>query len=208
MSAPPPAHAPPPAQWYGPDIETDTTINGLDATVAAIVAVAVSTAEEDFVLLGKELQILRDLEELIASLTPGVLITWNGNYFDLPFISERAARCGVPLGLRFGAGEPSRWSREHHNRPYTSSWGDHRHLDGYQLYRADLGRQFKISCGLKPLSRMLGLAPVEVDRTQIHLLTDQEMREYVASDARLARELVARRMPLAYASCDLFVPAL
>ena len=42
--------APPPSQWYGLDIETDTTINGLDARVAAIVAVAVSTAEEDFVL--------------------------------------------------------------------------------------------------------------------------------------------------------------
>ena len=94
--------APPPSQWYGLDIETDTTINGLDARVAAIVAVAVSTAEEDFVLLGEELNILKDLEELISSLSPGVLITWNGNSFDMPFIAERAARAEVPLGLRFG----------------------------------------------------------------------------------------------------------
>jgi hypothetical protein len=54
---------------------------------------------------------------------------------------------------------------------------------------------------------MLGLAPVEVDRTQIHLLSEQEMHEYVASDARLARELVGRRMPVAFASCDLPVLA-
>lgn len=199
--------APPPSQWYGLDIETDTTINGLDARVAAIVAVAVSTAEEDFVLLGEELNILKDLEELISSLSPGVLITWNGNSFDMPFIAERAARAGVPLGLRFGPLEPTGWSRGRHHRPYTCSWGEHRHLDGYQLYRSDLGRQFKISCGLKSLSRMLGLEPVEVDRTQIHLLSDHDMQEYVASDARLARELVARRMPLAYESCDHFVPA-
>ena len=73
---------PPPSRWYGLDIETDTTLDGLDATVAAIVAVAVSTADEDFVLQGEELQILTDLEELVSSLAPGVLITWNGNYFD------------------------------------------------------------------------------------------------------------------------------
>jgi uncharacterized protein YprB with RNaseH-like and TPR domain len=198
---------PPPSRWYGLDIETDTTVDGLDATVAAIVAVAVSTADEDFVLQGEELQILTDLEELVSSLAPGVLITWNGNYFDLPFIAERAARGEVALGLRFGPGESSRWPAAKHPRPYSCSWGEHRHLDGYQLYRADLGRQFKISCGLKALSRMLGLAPVEVDRTQIHLLSEQEMHEYVASDARLARELVGRRMPVAFASCDLPVLA-
>lgn len=197
---------PPPSRWYGLDIETDTTVNGLDATVAAIVAVAVSTAEEDFVLQGEEVQILTDLEELISSLAPGVLITWNGNYFDLPFIAERAARRGVEMSLQFGPAESSRWPAARHPRPYACSWGEHRHLDGYQLYRADLGRQFKISCGLKPLSRMLGLSPVEVDRTQIHHLSEQEMHEYVASDARLARELVARRMPLAFAHCD--VPVL
>jgi uncharacterized protein YprB with RNaseH-like and TPR domain len=198
---------PPPSRWYGLDIETDTTLDGLDATVAAIVAVAVSTADEDFVLQGEELQILTDLEELVSSLAPGVLITWNGNYFDLPFIAERAARGEVALGLRFGPGESSRWPAAKHTRPYSCSWGEHRHLDGYQLYRADLGRQFRISCGLKALSRMLGLAPVEVDRTQIHLLSEQEMHEYVASDARLARELVGRRMPVAFASCDLPVLA-
>lgn len=193
---------PPPSRWYGLDIETDTTVNGLDPTVAAIVAVAVSTSEEDFVLQGEELHILRELEHLISSLAAGVLITWNGNNFDLPFIAERARRTGIQLGLRFGPNEPTQWTRTPHARPYTCSWGQHRHLDGLQLYRADLGRMFKLSCGLKPLSRLLGFEPVEVDRRNIHLLSEQEMHEYVASDARLARELVGRRMPVAFANCD------
>jgi len=171
------------------------------------VAVAVSTAEQDFVLQGEELQILTELELLIYSLAPGVLITWNGNNFDLPFIAERARRTGIQLGLRFGPAEPTRWTRTPHARPYSCSWGRHRHLDGYQLYRADVARLFKISCGLKSLSRLLGFEPVEVDRKKIHLLSEQEMHDYVASDARLARELVGLRMPVAYANCDLFEPA-
>jgi hypothetical protein len=40
---------------------------------------------------------------------------------------------------------------------------------------------------------MVGLPVIEVDRERIHELTADERRAYVASDARLARALVARR---------------
>ena len=66
----------------------------------------------------------------------------------------------------------------------------------------DLGRSLGLSCGLKSLSRLAGLTPVEVDRSQIHLLDEAQVRSYVASDARLAREMVDRRMPLAYGAVD------
>jgi DNA polymerase family B, exonuclease domain len=193
---------PPPSRRYGLDIETDTTLDGLDATRAAILAVAVSTVDGDEVLMGDERDVLRRLDELLASLAPGLLVTWNGTFFDLPFIAERAALLGLDLGLRLGGERCVEWPPERRPGPYRCNWWQHRHLDGYRLYRDDLGRAFGLSCGLKPLSRLVGLVPVEVDRTAMHLLSDQQMREYVASDARLARQLVDRRMPLAFASAD------
>jgi len=192
---------PPPGCRYGLDIETDTTIDGLDATRAAIVAVAVSGLDDEHVLLGDEGDILRRLDELLRSLDPGVIITWNGTNFDLPFIATRAAMHGIPVGLRLdddGAG----WPPTHRTGRHRCIWGHHRHLDGYRLYRDDFGRTTGLSCGLKPLARLAGLHPVEVDRARIHLLDDAQIREYVASDARLARQLVDRRMPLAFTAAD------
>ncbi|HTO02031.1 MAG TPA: 3'-5' exonuclease [Microthrixaceae bacterium] len=186
ISTPPIATAP----FYGLDIETDTTVDGLDARCSAIVAIAIATAEGDKVFLGPEHELLRRTDRLLAELNPGVIVTWNGSSFDLPFIAERAARLGMSLGLQADS-ESS-----------ASRWWQHRHIDGYRLYRSDVGRTLGVSCGLKPLSRMVGLAPVEVDRTQIHMLSESQVREYVASDARLARELVLRRMPAAMSHMD------
>jgi len=198
--------------YYGLDIETDTTVNGLDPTQAEIVAIALTmphSSVHDVVLTGPEAQMLNDLDQLLLELPPGVLVTWNGAAFDLPFLAERARRAGVPMHLRLAedpslddARRPSRDGRS----AYRASWGAHRHLDGYRLYRADVGRALGLPCGLKPMAKLVGLEPVEVDREQIHQLSAQDLHEYVASDARLARELVVRRLPAAARFADPFVP--
>ena len=59
-----------------------------------------------------------------------------------------------------------------------------------------------LSCALKPLARMVGLSPVEVDRSQLHRLTAQEMHDYVASDASVTRELAIRRWANAQNAID------
>ena len=182
---------------YGLDIETDTTVDGLDPALAAVVAVAVATPGRDVVLLGDEADLLRRLEELLRDLEPGVLVTWNGAGFDLPFLAERAARHRVELGLRLFVPEGDQPSR-----CYTATWGAHAHLDGYRLYRGDVGRRLGFSCGLKAMARLVGVAPVEVDRCRIHDLDESDLASYVASDARLARDLVARRLPAAWAFVD------
>jgi DNA polymerase elongation subunit (family B) len=179
---------------YGLDIETDTSVDGLDPSCSRVVAAAVASDVGDRVFLGPEVDILRQLDGLLASLPPGVLVTWNGSGFDLPFLARRAAVQHVPIGLRL-----------HHptgHRVGAASWGHHGHLDGYRLYRADVGRTLGLSCGLKAMARLTGAEPVEVDRTRIHALTTDELTQYVASDARLAVELVARRMPAAAGSVD------
>jgi len=193
---------------YGLDIETDTSIDGLDPFNSAIVAVAVSTVRSDHVLLGDEASILTRLDEQLARLAPGVIITWNGASFDLPFLARRAELLALPLSLRMWAGPdltPAAGASASWPPPsggFRASWGDHQHLDGYRLYCSDVRRTLGLSCGLKAMARLVGLQPVEVDRTMIHLLTDDQMTSYVASDARLARQLVARRMPAAAAFVD------
>lgn len=183
---------------YGLDIETDTSVDGLDPSVSPIVAVAVATADGDRVFQGPEAQVLALTDSLLAELAPGVVVTWNGSGFDLPFLAERARRAGVALGLELWDDGPDR------GEPgvVRGRWYAHDHLDGYRVYRADVGRSLGFPCGLKPLARLVGLRPVEVDRARIHLLDADAIDEYVASDARLARELVLRRWPLAQRATD------
>jgi hypothetical protein len=189
---------------YGLDIETDTAAGGLDPSRAGIVAIAVSGPDGDEVYDGDEATLLRQVDQRLADLPPGVLVTWNGGAFDLPFIADRARRAGIELGLVIRH-DPLVLARDPlpgHPGTYRGQWYDHRHLDGYRLYRADVGRTLGISCGLKPMARMTGLGPVEVDITELHLLSREEVAAYVASDARMARALVSRRLPHALASID------
>ncbi len=197
--------ASPLAPAYGLDIETDTTINGLDPRVAAVVAVALAGDGVDLVFDGTdERHLLSQLDAAIASLEPGVIVTWNGAGFDLPFLHDRAAINNLSLGLRLvldlripGRHEPL----PGHDGAYRAAWYEHRHLDGYQLFRADVGASVGLSCGLKPLSRFVGLPVIEVDRERIHELSETDRRAYVASDAHLACALVQRRVD-AWAAVD------
>jgi hypothetical protein len=202
-------HRGPPAwPWYGLDIETDTSVDGLDPTNSAIVAVAVSGPDGlEMVIdqvVGDEAAILAELDHRLAELASGVLVTWNGAAFDLPFIADRARLLGVDIGLRLRL-DPTIHRREPlpgHDGAYRARWHGHRHLDGYQLYRADVGASMHLSCGLKPLARFVGLSVVDVDREAIHRLDAETIRRYVASDARLTRTLVLRRLGTAVAAID------
>ena len=181
---------------YGLDIETDTSVDGLDPAVAPVVAVALDGEDFSAVFDGKETDLLADLDQHLTDLKPGILVTWNGGCFDLPFLRDRAGFCGVPLGLRLvhdplipGGHHPL----QRHEGGYRARWHSHGHLDAYQVFRADVGASIGLSCALKPLARLVGLEVVEVDRQRIHELSDEECRAYVASDAYLARALVKRR---------------
>lgn len=191
---------------YGLDIETDTSVDGLDPSVAAVVAVAVAAPDEDVVLLsdGDEEELLRGLDDLLGELDPGLLVTWNGSGFDLPFLAERFLIAGVRTGLRLWP-DPLRGVD---SGVFRGRWYGHDHLDGFRLYRADVGGSLGFPCGLKPMARLVGLTPVEVDRATLHLLDASAVRDYVSSDARLARELVLRRGRAATLSTDRCHPPL
>jgi uncharacterized protein YprB with RNaseH-like and TPR domain len=181
---------------YGLDIETDTTENGLDPRVAAVVTVALAGPGFEEVFTGREEALLADLDERIGQLEPGVIATWNGAAFDLPFLADRAALHELPIGLRLRH-DPAITMRRAplpgHRGAYRASWFEHGHLDAYRLYRGDVGPALRISCSLKSIARFVGLAPIEVDRTKIHDLSNEALHAYAASDARLARILTERR---------------
>ena len=200
--------SPSPAPWYGLDIETDTTVDGLDPANSRILAIALTGAGVEIVLDGDEAALLADLDRALADLRPGVIVTWNGAAFDLPFIADRARLHGLDIGLRLRPDPsiPRRDPLPGHEGAYRGTWYSHRHIDGYQLFRADVGTDagagVQLPCGLKPLARFVGLPVVEVDREEMHLLDARTTRRYVTSDANLARELVLRRVATATAAID------
>jgi uncharacterized protein YprB with RNaseH-like and TPR domain len=181
---------------YGLDIETDTTVNGLDSEVAAVVTVALSLDDFDEVFSGDERSILTQLDDRLAELAPGVLATWNGAAFDLPFLADRAALLDLPMGLRLHHDPGIRMRHQPlpgHPGAYRARWHRHGHIDAYRLYRGDVGPALRVSCSLKSIARLVGLAPLQVDRTHIHDLSREVLHAYAASDARLARVLTERR---------------
>jgi len=158
--------------------------------------VAVATPAGDEVLASDdEPALLAALDELIARLPPGVLVTWNGSAFDLPFLATRAAACELELGLVLaGGGSPAPLRSAPGLGAYRASWHGHDHLDAYRVYRNDLPRLLPpVSCSLKSVARLVGLAVIEEDRTALHRLSAQRLADYVASDARLARALAECR---------------
>ena len=180
---------------YGLDIETDTTTDGLDPAVSSVVAVAIDGVGGREVFTGAERLLLRSVDRWLRRARPGILVTWNGAGFDLPFLADRAAVLGVPLGLELAA--DAALDGRHppltgHDHPYRARWHRHLHLDACCLYRA-LHAGEERSFGLKLTAREHGLVPVEVDSSRIHELTPAELQRYVASDAFLARCLAERR---------------
>ena len=192
---------------YGLDIETDTTVDGLDPDVARVVTVALSNDGFDEVFTGDEHVILHELDERLADVAPGVIATWNGAAFDLPFLADRAALHGINLGLRLKPDPGLHLDHDPlpgHHAAYRARWHGHGHVDAYRLYRADVGPALRVSCSLKSIARLVGFTPVDVDRTRIHDLSHEVLHAYAASDARLARVLTERRWPTAVRYIDRF----
>lgn len=185
------------AHIYGLDIETDTAIDGRDPRVAGVIAVAVADAEGPIaVFRGDERAMLEATISLIANLPPGVVTTWNGSGFDLPFIAERCLRLRValPWGLhetelpgKYSA-IPGRAGR------YRVSFGSHSHADIAWAYE-DHCRENGVRWSLKPLAHSLGIDAVEADREHAGSLPTAELLTYVASDAHVTALLAARLGP-------------
>lgn len=169
---------------YGLDIETDTATGGLDPGTSRVTAIGVAGRGWTRTFDGDEARLLADADRFLATLEPGLLVTWNGTAFDLPFVSTRAAVAGVdlrlespPPGQRFPA------TGEHRRAPDRGRWCGHDHVDAY-LELAPLARRVAGTGRLKAFAACHGIPCLEPDPTRLHVLAPEALRRYVASDAR------------------------
>jgi DNA polymerase elongation subunit (family B) len=206
-----PARAPGPPSVYGLDIETDTATDGLDPRVGRILCVGVAGPGGEIVVAHHdEAELLRSVDHWLGELAPGVLTTWNGAAFDLPYLATRARALGVGLGLRLHP-DPGLLLRGDplpgHHGAYRATWHDHHHLDAYRVFRADVGPALRMSCSLKAVAGLAGLAAVDADASRVHELPRSALHAYVASDARCTRQLALRRWATALRAVDRTLPA-
>src|SRR5690606_11094208 len=135
---------------------------------------------------GGEAEILERTQAWLDDQEDGVLLTWNGSVFDLPFIDARARQVGVELNLRLTR-DPSIVPKYEpipgYEGGYDATWAGLRSRDVAYIAE-ELAMRSDTVWSLKPFARSLGLEPVEVDRSDIHSLTPEELSTYVASDAR------------------------
>jgi hypothetical protein len=184
------------ANIYGLDIETDTSRDGLDPTVAPVLTVALSGRKLDEVFVGAETELLTALDERLANLEPGVIATWNGSTFDLPFIADRARLLDLDLGLKLCLDRTLTMNRAPlpgHAGAYRAAWHHHTHIDTFRLYGHP--SQSGPWSSLRTIGRLLGLTSGggrdAARRTQA--LTNEALHAHAPSDARLARVLAERR---------------
>lgn len=191
------------ATIYGLDIETDTTDDGLDPAVASVRAVALSGRSFDELYVGDEIEILRSLDARLAALPTGVVATWNGSAFDLPFLADRARILGIDLGLKLCLDRRLTLHRAPlpgHAGAYRASWHDHGHLDTFRIYGNADGAAQRLS--LRSLGRFVGLGAHDVHPARTQTLSNEALHACAPSDARLARVLAERRWPAAARMID------
>ena len=176
---------------YALDIETDTTIDGRDPSVAAIIAVAIAEpAGPIAVLAGPEKMVLEATIATLNALEPGIVTTWNGAGFDLPFIQERCTLLGIDTGWEVVPTDlPGKYAPVGGRAArYSSKLGHHKHADiawAWQQHCETNG----VVWSLKPLAHSLGLEAIEADREHAADLSRAELFAYVASDAHVTAAL-------------------
>lgn len=181
------------ANIYGLDIETDTRHDGLDPAIARIVTIALSGPSFDDLYVGDEATMLSSLDVRLASLPPGVLATWNGATFDLPFIAERARLLGLDLGLHLCLDRRLTLGRAPlpgHAGAYRGVWGRHGHLDTFRLYGQSAPGSWT---SLRSIGRLVGLGGPHPAAARGQDLANEVLHAHATSDARLARVLASRR---------------
>ncbi len=183
---------------YAFDAETDTSRgHGLNPLKARITDLSLSTEAGDEVFSdADEADLLTAFDDAIYDLPPGLLLTWNGTHFDLPFLDTRFDRNGLlHHGFSFiptPAYPPKYELLPGHDSGLTATYacktGVHAHLDIAYAAKAIADREH-IKWALKPVARALGIDMIELDRTHLERYSEEERRAYVGSDSRGTRQV-------------------
>ena len=183
---------------YSLDIETDTSGGfGLDPRFGGVASVALWSADEAVVFDSTcEASMLADLAAWLTNpyREAGVIATWNGAAFDMPFLKTRADMLGVDtlstiLRLELSDLRPIKYEPiGGHDGAYLIGVGRHDHVDVMRAWQP-WAKEQGISAGLKSVAAANNIECVVVDREQIHQLTRQELVAYNLSDVAATYEL-------------------
>lgn len=179
---------------YGLDIETDTTVNGFDPSVARILSVAVAThdgAQRVVLDHDDEHTLLTELLAALGGLEPGIIVTWNGSGFDIAFLIARFAHHRMSHGWDTWPSSRASKYPPVGSHPLRARLGAHSHADVAFAYKEWCDEK-GVEWSLKPVARALGRTPIEVDRAATHELSASVLRAYVASDAEETAFLAVR----------------
>ncbi len=184
---------------YGLDIETEVPQGAVDPRIAPLRRVALSTPAREQSFDGSERHVLQALDAAIASLAPGIIATWNGSSFDLPYLADRAGICGVRLGLHLVA-DPRIARRGEilagHRSAYRACWYDHRHLDAARLFRSGRRPLIPVDELLRSVGwrghRRRAIGPADLPGGE---LSHEAAHAYASNDARLVRTMIEGRLP-------------
>lgn len=192
-----------PSRVYGLDIETDNSAgHGLNPGKSRITEIALATAQGGAVFNDDdELALLLNLEAALADLAPGLLATWNGSPFDVPFITDRLATYPVAHGWTTWPDPdlvPKYEPLPGHTGGYGASWSNrsgvtHAHLDISYAYRSVADRH-GVSWSLKPVCAAEGIEMYELDRTRLQDYTPEQRKRYCLSDSSGTRILALRAL--------------
>jgi len=194
--------------FYALDLETNTNPgDGLDPTnpLTTITSAAVyfgpranETGPEGSIVFDdpNEARLLRSLNAFFADpdTTPGVIVTWNGANFDIPFLLTRSKFCEVTLDLTALVHEsrkPKYSACKGHSGGYIAAWGDNDHADIWPVF-IPVAEKNNMKSGLKPMAKHFGFNPIEVKREEMDKLTVAERLAYNVSDVEVTYRLALR----------------
>lgn len=188
--------------FYALDIETDTEADrvdpqipaGLDPQAGRIVSVAVCGASAAAVFDDTDERFV--LDSLTGWLQApgresGVVVTWNGSGFDVPYLSDRhrtVGAAGRPLLVASRARPPKYGPLPGHSGGYLARFGRHGHADVAFAWKAWAASQ-GVAWSLKPVAVANGIDVIEVDRERVGALTVAERAAYNLSDVNATLQL-------------------
>ena len=174
---------------YGIDVVLDTARHAgragdeapIDPSTDRVVSIGISLEGRDLLFDGDEVDVLADVEELLADLDPGVLVSWQGGLVDLPVLAARSRLLDVPTGLRLRRDVRDTRTSPVRGAPggYCGAWHHHRHLDLARVYDPSGPRVIR--------------ALLNRDSDDLIPPTDELTSHDPRRDAQLARCLAERR---------------
>lgn len=205
---------------YGFDIETDTAADqidpnipaGLDHRAATVTSAAIwCLATGDGIVFGEALtvganrlekldaerRLLNELVTYVQVMPAGIIATWNGANFDLPWVRHRLNLHQLNGGPDLVAASDRAPKYEplpgEHRTGYRARWAAHDHVDVAFAYR-QFAVDHDVRHSLKPVATAACIEVIEEDASSTHLLGTLELATYNLSDARATAKLAGRHL--------------